>query len=214
MVKMRICQVIDSLNVGGAERVCIDMCNILDEKGSDFHLLILVSESHLFQELNQSISYTVLNRFNKFSIKKIKQTRDLISKFDIIHCHFRHVYRYIKLVSRIYLLNDIKIILHDHYGSIDVDNKVPKFFNSFLRPKYYIGVSNSLTNWANKNINYVHTYLLRNIIVETNKKINLTKKYDLVLVSNIKPLKNQIFAAHFAEKYNLSILFIKLIEVN
>ena len=79
---MKICQVIDTLNVGGAERVCVDMCNMLEEKKVDFHLLVLVSKGELFNDLNENVDYTILNRNNKFSISKFKETSDVIRQFD------------------------------------------------------------------------------------------------------------------------------------
>ena len=72
---MRICLVIDTLNVGGAERVCVDMCNMLEEKKSDFHLLVLVSKGELFNDLNENVDYTILNRTNKYSISKVQRNK-------------------------------------------------------------------------------------------------------------------------------------------
>lgn len=205
---MRICQVIDSLNVGGAERVCIDLCNILKKNNEDVNLLLLVSKGDLFELLDNNINYFILDRKNKYDLKKMYELSRYVRDFDIIHCHFRHVYRYIKLVCILFSIKNTKLILHDHYGSIDIDQSVPTSFNSLLRPNYYIGVSDSLVKWANSNLVGVSTYLLSNIIVPETKEVKLSKKFDLVLISNIKPIKNQLFAAEFAIKNNLSILFI------
>lgn len=206
---MKILQVIDTLNVGGAERVFVDMCNILHEKNHDITALFLLNGGILQQKIHPEITCIELNRIHKWRLEKMKECANIIKQYDIVHCHFRHVYKYITLVQKLFHL-DTKVILHDHYGSIDIDKSIPFLFNSVFKPKYYIGVSNSLTSWATKTvrISVRHVFLLENIIVKNESKQDLPITYDLILVSNIKPVKNNIFAAQIAKNNNNSLLLV------
>jgi glycosyltransferase involved in cell wall biosynthesis len=133
----------------------------------------------------------------------------ILSDFDIIHCHFRHVYRYVSLVNKFFPFKG-KVILHDHYGSIDVDKKIPLFFSTFQKPVFYIGVSKSLTNWAKINLSLKDNsvFLLENIIQKKNQKLSLYNSFDFILVSNIKPIKNNQFAVDLVKSLDKSLLIV------
>jgi glycosyltransferase involved in cell wall biosynthesis len=205
---MKILQIIDKLDIGGAERVFVDMCNILQEHQQDVTaMLLLENKGELVSELK--VRLISLNRKNKWSLNTMYRCSKIIKKYDVIHCHFRHVYRYIALVKKIFFIKS-KIILHDHYGSIDIDKSVPFLFDSFLKPDYYIGVSKSLTEWAETKLKVApeNIFLLENIIIQHKSKQQLAERYDLILVSNIKKVKNNLFGVKIAAQINKSLLLV------
>jgi glycosyltransferase involved in cell wall biosynthesis len=214
---MKILQIIDKLNVGGAERVFVDMCNILYEKNCNVIALLLLDKGVLDQDLNTNLPVIYLKRYNKWSIKKMTECASILKKYEIVHCHCRHVYKYIKLVDLLFFTNK-KIIFQDHFGSINFDKKAPLFFKTIFKPKYYIGVSNVLLNWSSDRLNVKkeNAFLLQNCIVKEKNIENHTKKqYDFILVSNIKKIKNQTFAVDLVNKLNKKILLIgKIQDVN
>lgn len=204
---MRILQVIDILNTGGAERVFVDMCNILNENDQDVSVLFLLdNKGELTGELN--VPFINLNRKNKWNIFTMYECSKIISQYDIVHCHLRQVYKYIALVNLIFKSNS-KIIFQDHYGSIETDKKIPFLFGTILKPKYYIGVSTTLTQWASDilKIKRENIRLLQNII-KKRKNIVTDKKFDFILVSNIKPVKNNLFALELCKSFNTSLLMV------
>jgi glycosyltransferase involved in cell wall biosynthesis len=206
---MKIIQVIDTLNVGGAEKVFVDMSNILFENQQEISVLLLLEGGVLKPELNSKIKLYELSRTNKWSIKKMQECSKIVQSFDIIHCHFRHVYRYISLVKLLFPFKG-KVVLQDHYGSIEVHKKVPFLFASVFKPAYYIGVSKTLTDWAENSLSVSakNVFLLENIIIQNNVKTPNIKHYDLILVSNIKPIKNNLFAIQLAQKMNKRLVLI------
>jgi glycosyltransferase involved in cell wall biosynthesis len=205
---MRVAQIIDTLNVGGAEQVLVDVSNILYENNVNVEVLVLIKPGVKAKSLNPNIPIKSLGRTNKFSLKKMLELKEILLTYDILHCHFRHVYRYVKLIDLFFNLNSKKIILHDHYGSIDINKSVPLGFNSLFKIEYYIGVSDSLMQWAYKSISPKFSLLLANIIRKSNNSILLDKVFDFIVISNIKQIKNQIFAASIAKSLDKSILFI------
>ena len=210
MNEIKVLQVIDQLNVGGAEKVFVDLCNILKENNLNVSALFLLQGGTFSKGLKSDIPIFELFRENKWNISSLFECSKIICRFDIVHCHFRHVYRYISLVKKIFKL-DCEIILHDHYGSIDLDKKVPFLLDTFFNPKYYIGVSSTLVDWSRNCLMIApsRTFLLENIVIKKEEVNNtIRKNFDLLLVSNIKPVKNNIFAVNVAEKCNSSLLII------
>lgn len=206
---LKIIQVIDTLSIGGGERVFIDMCNILKENNENVEVLFLLNPGELKNELHNEILFNALNRKSKWNFYKMYECSLLLKKNNIIHCHFRHVYRYVALICFLFRIKS-KVILHDHYGSIDINKSVPFLFKSLLKPKTYIGVSNSLTDWAIDflKINKKNVFTLQNIILKTNKVKKLSNTKDLILVSNIKPIKNNKFVLDVIKHTDFTLLMV------
>lgn len=191
---MRVLQVIDKLNIGGAEKVFIDLSNLLVETGRvELEVCILEGEGELDSGLNPDIQKHYLRRNEIGILKSGIKLRELCSQFDIIHTHMRHVFKFTSLVN---LGSNANVILHDHFGSIEVDEKISFWLKYILAPKYYIGVSDPLVEWAKSHLGRkTKNHLLENIIIPLSiEKVNKKTNNKIVLVGNIKPIKNQIFA--------------------
>lgn len=210
---MKVLQVIDKLNVGGAEKVCIDISNLLLKKNINVAVLTILEKGELLSFLDSNIKTYCLQRKSKFNIKTMKKMILILNNYDIAHIHMRHTYRYVKFASLFYKLS-CKLILHDHFGPIALDKSIPLFMNNLLKPKFYIGVSNELVKWAKEELKVSEIYLLENIIVQKKYSSN-QKKHTIVHVSNIAPIKNQLFSIKLIEKtsYNL-VIYGKIKDVN
>jgi len=194
---MKVIHIIDSLQIGGAEKVMVNLCNLLFKNKVNVSAMILGDvEGPLASELHSDILRFRLKRKNKFDLFTAFRMVQQLSKADIAHVHMRHNYAYVALFSKLFLCKT-KIVLHDHYGSIEFDKSVPKLFK-FLKPKYYIGVSKKLTNWAVVQLKLPEdkVFLLNNTIQRTTKKTNISldEGLNILMVGNIKPVKNQLFA--------------------
>ncbi len=193
--KFKILQVIDFLNIGGAERVCITLSNLLCKSENKLSLLLLVNDGVLINTLDANVPIIRLNRKNKYNIRTMFRCAQIMKNYEIIHVHMRHNYRYIRLIQKLFFVKTT-VILHDHFGSIDYDLSIPIGLKKVLKPKYYIGVSESLLNWATIQLKLPSnsTFLLSNIVAKEIIKEQVLQKKGLVMVGNIKPIKNQIFA--------------------
>lgn len=212
---MKVLQVIDKLNIGGAERLFVDLSNVLsNQKGISVEVLTFLGNGPLDSQLDHSIKKNIFLRTKKFNLIEYYKLSSILKKFDIIHVHMRHNYRYIFLVMKLFSVKS-KIILHDHYGSILVDQQVPFLLNSILKPQYYIGVSKDLCSWAEtflkldrlKNIT-----LLPNFVVKENISKEEIKPNGIVVVGNIKPIKNQMFAIQLASSLNTNLSIVGQIQ--
>jgi len=195
---MKVLHIIDSLDVGGAERVAITLANVFAEKGHEIGMLILLPGTHpLLYLLNKNVKKYLLNRRNKLRPLYAREISSISVRYDIIHVHMRHNLRYLWFASYFGLIKWKKIFFHDHYGDIKNDKTIDIITKNIIRKSIYLGVSKELCKWAIKQCDAKKNYLLENIIIKekiVKKQIKKTRGNRLILVSNIYPRKNIEFA--------------------
>jgi glycosyltransferase involved in cell wall biosynthesis len=203
---MKILQVIDQLGLGGAERVCVNMANLLYREGYEVKLIVFDRSGPLFDLIDKGLEVLVLGR-KKHKFKAYKTLINEVKQADIIHIHMRQNYKYVKKTLLAYRVKK-KLILHDHFGEIALNKRIPTFYRSFYRPDLYIGCSELLTDWA-RNIVGLDTdtiHLVHNFVLQYPVKVPTNiKKKGLVLVGNLKPVKNHFFAVQIAKELNMHL---------
>lgn len=205
---MRILQIIDSLKLGGAERVVVDISNLLVLKGHETSVLLLRESGELETQLSPDVKLFKLAVSNKYNPIFWKRLFDLIKTFDILHVHMRHNYAKIKFMSLITPTKG-KIIFHDHYGDIEFDKEVKFYMKNLFKPKYYVGVSSELCSWAHEElkISTNNIYKLPNTIfreIKSSKKKELHNQ-KIICVSNLRKTKNIEFAMSLAKINNFHL---------
>ncbi len=199
---MKVLQVIDNLYPGGAERVFVNLCNWLDEKGVEVIPAILVGTGlDLLDEIHTRYEPVVLGRKSRWDIDAARQLLGLMKGVDLIHVHMRHNYRYVRLVHGIFGGRK-PILFHDHSSN----KRVPFGFRHIWKPGNYVGVSEELNGWARDELRIPpeKVFLLENAIDNLSLPDRVPTR-DLVFVSNFKPQKNQLFALDVVRnlKFNL-----------
>ncbi len=193
---MRIVQLIDSLDAGGAERMAVNYANALSEKIAFSGIIATRKEGVLKEEIKHINNYTFLERKNKFDVNAIFLASKYIrnNKIEIVHTHSSS-YFFGVLVK---LFNPrIKLIWHDHYGNRAEDNKQKKvlkicsyFFSKILT------VNEELRIWSLKNLNCNQVFFIPNFsdLKTTEKKTFLKgeSKKRIVCLANLKNPKNHI----------------------
>lgn len=202
---MKVLQVIDTLNIGGAEQVFVDLTNSLSASGVHVEVMVFHKIGKLVEQLNESLQVHVLNRSSKLSLTKAYKAHQLCKKFEIVHVHMRHCYAYIKAVQLLFK-GKYKIILHDHYGDIEINKSVPFRLRYRLKPSYYIGVSHSLTNWAQNILKVDKVYLLRNVFQPSDAvKYEQYTGNKAIMIANIRKTKNIEFAIALCDKLGMEL---------
>jgi glycosyltransferase involved in cell wall biosynthesis len=193
---MKILQVIDRLEVGGAERVAVDLSILLSKNNSNsVDFLCLLDTAVLDDELlEENVKILYLNRRQKFNPFTLIKALKILNRYDIVHVHSRHVLRYVGLTFLPLLKRRFKLIFHDHYGAIETDTNVPSYLKFCVKKaSAYIGVSSSLTKWATINKLNKHIYLLSNIVRSQPQNRVFSTKSKVVVVGNFRPQKNYEF---------------------
>lgn len=211
---MRIVQVIDQLQVGGAERVLVDLSNLLHENGNDVTVLCLLYEAKLDYELNSDIPVIYLHRKNKYNPIYLIRLYSILKQFDMIHVHLRQVLRYVSLLFYTSRLHNKKVVVfHDHFGRINTEVSLrPSVKKAMQNCKAYIGVSQQLVEWAQEsNVNST-IFKLSNIVrtfSNSNPPVLSSEVINIVSVGNFRPQKNYEFLCQLIEashqNYNFTI---------
>lgn len=146
-----IMHTIDSLAVGGSERMLVDIANNIDP--AKFRVCVCVTRSDipLAKELHKGISVNVLNRQRAWSpsgfinLMQFSQQQ----KVDLYHAHGRSTFSFLVAAKTLGIISK-PILFHDHFGDIDIDTSTPFWFKYWGAYKldYYVGVSNKLGDWA------------------------------------------------------------------
>lgn len=113
---MRIIQLIDSLDVGGAERIAVNYANALSKKIAFSGLVSTRKAGALRSRINQEVFFECLEKRLTFDIKAIFKLRSICknNQIEYVHAHGTSYFTafLLKLMHR-----DIKIIWHEHAGA-------------------------------------------------------------------------------------------------
>jgi glycosyltransferase involved in cell wall biosynthesis len=195
---MKILHVIDTLNIGGAENVCLNIITMLIDAGHQSDCVVISVKGPLFDKIDQRATAIFLNRKNKFSLCTMWKFTLIASRYDLVHVHMRHTWVYVKL-SSILFNRRLKLIFHDHYWKIETSKDATYRLKGIFKPTYYIGISNEHIKWANRflKIGKRQTYLLANTIIP---RYNKSEKYhgEIIMVSNLRSVKNIHFGITLA----------------
>ncbi|MDT7831925.1 glycosyltransferase [Flavobacteriaceae bacterium S356] len=207
---MKILQIIDILDVGGAERVFVNMCNLLHSNKIDVSALVFGRKGKLEGTLSKKIPRIDFKRKAKYGIGEWYALSKILRQYDILHVHMRHNFVYIKLIATIFRVN-VKIILHDHSSNFD-HVSIP--LKSFLRPNYFIGVSKQLVEWSKNTLGVQKnkTFLLYNTVLKERIDVLAKDKEGIVVVGNIKPGKNQLFVINLMPSIHEDVTFIGKVQ--
>ncbi len=89
MQKIKILQIVDSLNSGGMENIMVQVCNHLDLAKFSVTICCLSSSGPFAQRLRPEVSVVDLEKPPGFSLGTVRALRRLLKKenFDLIHTH-------------------------------------------------------------------------------------------------------------------------------
>ncbi|WKD86512.1 Putative glycosyltransferase EpsD [Polaribacter huanghezhanensis] len=171
MNKLGIIQIIDSLNVGGAEVLAVNIANGLSEQEIDSHLCATRSEGVLKENIHPDVGCIFLNRKKTIDVKAILKLNKYIKKhhIKIVHAHSSSSF----IAVSVKIINPkIKIVWHDHYGNSAFLNSRSVFSLKIFSYLFsvIISVNNDLKKWASKNLKTKNVFFIRNFPVFINQE--------------------------------------------
>lgn len=170
MKKTSVIQIIDSLNVGGAEVLAVNIANGLSEQKIDSHLCATRNEGALKENLHSDVGYVFLNRKKTIDFKAVRKLNKHIKKHQIKIIHAHSTSSFIAVCIKI-INPKIKIIWHDHFGESQFLKKRSvfsiKIFSYFF--SVIISVNNDLRKWALKNLKTKDVIFIQNFPVFNNQ---------------------------------------------
>ncbi|MDB4906532.1 MAG: hypothetical protein JWO05_1316 [Gemmatimonadetes bacterium] len=167
-----ILHVIDSLAPGGAERVLVELVNALHRRHVPVGICVTRAAVDLRREVLGGIPVLVLERRHTWDRRALRRFLAYCraEHVTILHAHGRGSMRLCAL-AKVLLVgagHSVRVVFHDHFGSIDIDQSVPShlWLPVHFVVDQYIGVSPSLVRWARERLRLPEskTMLLGNAI--------------------------------------------------
>lgn len=211
---MRILQLVDSLNPGGAERMALNYFLALKKEGFRSYLVTTREEGLLSEKYKKDPNYYFLKKNNALDVGAFHRLKKFIfaHKIGIIHAHSSSVFwaALCKLSG-----SKVKIIWHDHYGNSEfLDQRDIGLLKIFSR--YFDGiitVNEKLRDWAREKIQFQKSLIfLSNFVnsqIITKRKLKGNSSFKLICVANLRSQKDHMCLIHAFEmivpEYDISL---------
>lgn len=162
---MRIVQLIDTLNIGGAEKMAVNYANSLNDKIYFSGIVATRVQGSLVDEIKNKNNYLFLSKKNVLDFKAIVKLKKYCkkNKVEYIHAHGTSFFTAF-LLKIIYF--KIKIIWHEHYGAT-VNKKMYQILLIWFCSKFFnkiIVVNKNLENWCKTKLKFNNVLYLPNFI--------------------------------------------------
>jgi glycosyltransferase involved in cell wall biosynthesis len=132
---MRIAEIVDSLEIGGAERMVVDLSCCLKERGHSLHVICLRDSGPLARILAEAgIEVLALKKPDGFSVARLVRLRRYLQNagIDIVHTHNPLVHHYGALAGRLAGVPVVVSTLHGLSNLNGVD-RTSRIYKSITR---------------------------------------------------------------------------------
>ncbi len=191
---MKVALLNDKLDAGGAEKVIVNMANLLYANGVEVMVVLFLKPAVLDSLINPQIPVVYLHRKGRFDLKSMLLLKKMVKGFDIVHVHSRYNLRYYMVAKWSTGILKPKTIFHEHIPVLKMD----AFTKVILRnADAYLAVLQSMCSWAKEVVHLKATrvFYLPNTI---NSPIRIIPQQPagnkIIMVGNVWHFKNQLFA--------------------
>lgn len=207
---MRIIQIIDSLEAGGAERMAVNYANTL-ATGVEFSGLIATrKEGALLNQIHPSVSYLFLNKKRQLDFGALYRLHSFVKKNKVTHIHAHSTSFFLAFLLKM-IRPSITIIWHDHYGNNEFLAVRPHFVLK-LTASFFCGiiaVNQKLKSWSELKLKARNVIYLPNFPVKETNAVDATKLMGMegkrvVSLANLREQKNHFLLLEIAKKLKKS----------
>ena len=204
--KMRILQIIDSLEAGGAERMAVNYANALADHIEFSGLVTTRKQGALLNHLDDKIPYLHLNKKSAFDIAALLRLRNFVKSNTVYIVQAHSSSFFIAFLLKL-ICPSIRLIWHDHYGESEFLSKRRTFVFRLIMPFFdgIIAVNQKLKNWSieklyHKNVIYLANFsgLEKEVSATTILKGVAGKR--IVLLANFRAQKDHFLVLEVAKK--------------
>ena len=173
---MRILQLIDSLEAGGAERMAVNLANALILEVERSYLCATRAEGLLKEGLKAEVGYLFLKRKRTLDFWALKRLLQFVKheQINVVHAHASS-YFLATLLKLVY--PKLTIIWHDHYGNSEFLEQRPKTILKCCSKSFkaIITVNAVLEHWNKQNLYCKNVVFLPNFVVSYPVTKTITK---------------------------------------
>ncbi|MDR6846435.1 glycosyltransferase family 4 protein [Flavobacterium granuli] len=207
---MRIIQIIDSLEAGGAERMAVNYANTLVNEIEFSGLVATRKEGSLLPQIDPNVSYLFLNKKGQLDIGALFRLRSFVLKNKVSYVHAHSTSFFLAFLLKC-ICPFLKIIRHDHYGNNEFLAARPHFVLKLTAVFFngVIAVNQRLKNWSEtelkaKNVIYLPNFPVTETGVEGYTSLKGEEGRRIVSLANLRPQKNHFLLLEVARKLKQS----------
>lgn len=197
--QIRVIQLIDSLEPGGAERMAVTIANGLAKEVTFSGLVVTRLEGGLKNTINKKVGYAFVNKKKAIDFSALHRLRIFIktNKVNTIHAHGSSYFFAVLLKLT---MPSVRIFWHDHFGNRVTSQE--SYFVLRLVSVFFSGVftvNEVLKEWAQKKLKVKYVEFLSNFTSESTEEVPVTilkgtPDKRIVFLANLHHPKNHILA--------------------
>lgn len=203
---MRIIQLIDSLEAGGAERMAVNYANALANQIDFSGLVATRKEGTLLGQMNSNVSYLFLNKKKKIDFSALFRLRAFVLKNKVTHIHAHSTSFFLAFLLKM-IFPSLKLIRHDHYGNNEFLSARPHFVLK-LTARFFdgvIAVNQTLKEWSDvelksQNVIYLPNFPVKVLDVNEHTILKGIEEKRIVSLANLREQKNHFLVLEVAQK--------------
>lgn len=211
---MKILQLIDTLNPGGAERMALNYFYALRKAGIHSYLVATRGLGVLGEEIQDDPNFCFVRKMHTFDLMSLWRFKSFLKKnqIEVVQAHGSSwFFAYLAKISG----SRFKLVWHDHYGNSDFLEKRKiqplKILSSHFDA--VISVNQNLINWAKIKLGFKkNTICLPNFVVKISERdISLkgSKEIKIISTANLRAQKDydNLFSAfrRVQQSYSVSL---------
>jgi glycosyltransferase involved in cell wall biosynthesis len=194
--RIRVLQMVDTLDPGGMERVAVNLANVLRRDRFESALCTTRRDGALASLLAPDVKRLRLNRRVRFDLGAIRRLRSFIVANDIhvLHAHGSSLFT---ALCAGFLRPSPAIVWHDHYGPRNLRRSTSLYRLASSRLSAVVSVNQDLAEWARRTFAVPHDRVLYvpNFVRESpasgiEPPLPGRRGMRIVCVANLRPPKN------------------------
>ena len=196
---MKVLQLIDSLDAGGAERCAVDLANGLAEEIEQSFIVVTRKEGILKKQLDKKVSYAFLRKKSAFDFGALRRLKTIIKEqgIDIIHAHGTSFF-FVTLLKISYA--NVHVIWHNHSGASPswsgLRLKSIQWASRYF--KAIINVNLEQLAWTKKMLNarenvYIPNFVSEHKITDLDIELMGNPDYRIIVLANLRAPKGHHF---------------------
>lgn len=207
---IRIIQIIDSLEAGGAERMAVSYANAVASSIAFSGLVVTRGEGPLKNQVEDGVSYLFLNRKKMMDLGALYRLRKFVKqhRVNVVHAHSTSFF-----IAFLLKLScpSLHLLWHDHYGDSEFLSKRPLGTLRIAAPFYsgIVSVNQKLKVWAEQKLNFKNVIYLPNFPSKENNSTVATflegiPGKRIVCLANLRVQKDHFLLLDVACKLKVS----------
>lgn len=193
----KIVQLVDSLDLGGTERMSVNIANSLPDFGFESHLLVTRRLGGLASFVQPKVNLKAFNKKSKLDFLAFFSLLQHLKKIDpqILHVHQTSIFWAVLLKP---FLPRTKLIWHDHFGQSEMLEIYPRKEMNWMMPSIDAVITvNDLINdyWKERFPNRADSiFYLANFpeFIEIDRNPAQTGGLSIINIANIRRQKDQL----------------------